>query len=74
MARTKKTEEKVTEISAGDKIRQQIANLCTSIGDRSFVIRQANSDITSYYAQIDALREQLRAAEAPASGGPEVTK
>ncbi len=28
-------------VDAGQKIRQDIANLCTSIGDRSFVIRQA---------------------------------
>lgn len=51
------------EVNPSQKIRQDIANLCTSIGDRSFVIRQANSDITAYYAQIDQLRDQLRALE-----------
>jgi len=61
MAR-KKTEEPA---NPAIKIKQDIANLCTSIGDRSFVIRQANSDITSYYAQIDQLREQLRKLEVP---------
>lgn len=45
------------------EVVQKIANLCTSIGDRSFVIRQAQSDITSYYVQIDQLRDQLRALE-----------
>jgi hypothetical protein len=54
------------------KIRQEIANLCTSIGDRSFVIRQANSDITGYYTQIDKLRDQLRALET--QNGPQATK
>jgi hypothetical protein len=56
--------------SPSQKIRQDIANLCTSIGDRSFVIRQANSDITSYYAQIDKLRDELRALEQPPSESP----
>lgn len=68
MAR-KKTE---TDITPSQKIRQDIANLCTSIGDRSFVIRQANSDITTYYAQIDQLRDQLRALEQPS--GPQTAK
>jgi hypothetical protein len=54
------------------KIRQEIANLCTSIGDRSFVIRQANSDITGYHTQIDKLRDQLRALET--QNGPQATK
>lgn len=67
----RKKEQKVIDQSAlapseSDKVRQQIANLCTSIGDRSFVIRQAESDITQYYGQIDALREQLRTLETPA--------
>lgn len=45
------------------KYKQEIANLCTSIGDRSFVIRQAKGDITSFHAQIDQLRDKLRALE-----------
>jgi len=75
MARKKKDE--VTSVKENPEnpsttIRQQIANLCTSIGDRSFVIRQANSDITAYYAQIDQLRDQLRTLEQP--NGSEVSK
>lgn len=58
-------ETKAVEVNPGDKIRQDIANLCTQVGDRSFVIRQANSDITTFYAQIDQLRDQLRTLEQP---------
>jgi len=73
MARKKiDSENKPIVESPAVKIRQDIANLCTSIGDRSFVIRQANSDITAYYAQIDQLRDQLRALEQPASENPKV--
>lgn len=54
------------------KVRQDIANLCTSIGDRSFVIRQAQGDITTFHTQIDQLREQLRTLE-PVNG-PQASK
>jgi hypothetical protein len=72
MAKTKK----VVEVTPGDKIRQDISNLCTQIGDRHFLIRQANSDVMQYYAQIDALRDQLRVVEQPGSiqSGPETAK
>lgn len=53
-----------------DEVVQKIANLCTSIGDRSFVIRQAEHDIMNYYGEIDQLREQLRALETAASENP----
>jgi hypothetical protein len=56
----------------GQKIRQDIANLCTSIGDRSFVIRQAKAEIIGFHAQIDQLRDQLRALEQP--NGPQAVK
>lgn len=69
MAKKKEIKE---EVKPSDALRQQIANLCTSIGDRSFTIRQAKSDITSYYAQIDSLREQLRALEQPVAAAPSV--
>ena len=55
-------------------VRQEIANLCTTIGDRSYVIRQATADIANFYSQIDALRTKLLTLEAPANGGSEVTK
>lgn len=58
--------------AAALKVRQDIANLCTSIGDRSFVIRQAQSEITSFHAQIDQLRDQLRILE-PVNG-PQAAK
>lgn len=57
-----------TGLSESDKVRQDIANLCTTIGDRSFVIRETESEIVRYYAQIDSLREKLRTLEAPANG------
>lgn len=68
-----KATQEPTPVNPADKIRQDIANLCTSIGDRSFVIRQAQSEITSFHAQIDQLRDQLRALEVPANG-PEAAK
>lgn len=71
MAR-KKTTETAPEITPAAKIRQDIANLCTTIGDRSFVIRQAQSDITGFYTQIDQLREQLRVLET--TSGSETAK
>jgi len=52
MAREKKIDPKV-------KLQQEIANLCTAIGDRSFVIRQAEKDIDDYYEKITQLRQQL---------------
>lgn len=58
--------------NVSNKLRQDIANLCASIGDRSFVIRQAEGEIVEFHAQIDTLRDQLRALE-PASG-PQATK
>lgn len=71
MARKPKTAQ-VDDVktSPSDEVRQQIANLCTNIGDRSFVIRQANSDIVKYYAEIDQLRDQLRTLEQPAAESP----
>lgn len=47
------------------QIRQDITNLCASIGDRSFVIRQAEGEIISFHAQIDQLRDKLRVLETP---------
>jgi hypothetical protein len=64
---------KETVIDPKNDLIQRIANLCTSIGDRSFVIRQAESDITGYYVQIDQLRDQLRTLEG-AGNGPEAAK
>lgn len=54
------------------QVRQEITNLCASIGDRSFVIRQAEGEIISYHAQIDQLREKLRVLEA--QNGPQTPK
>lgn len=68
MAKKEKTPEK-SEI---DKIRQEIANLCTTVGDRSYVIRQATADIANFYAQIDALRTKMIALETP--NGAQETK
>jgi septal ring factor EnvC (AmiA/AmiB activator) len=42
-----------------DKLKQEIANLCTTIGDRSFIIRQAQADVQSMFEKIDVLRNQL---------------
>lgn len=85
MARKSKLEQGITavqetqSISSAEKnkaealkLRQDIANLCTSIGDRSFVIRQAKSEIVSFHAQIDQLRDQLRILE-PVNG-PQAVK
>ncbi len=62
-----------SDITPSQQIRQDIANLCTSIGDRSFVVRQAQSEIIAFYTQIDQLRDQLRVLEVPANG-PETLK
>jgi len=63
---------KKKEPNPKDLIIQKIANLCRDIGDRSFVIREAEGAIIGYHAQIDQLREQLRALES--GNGPEVAK
>lgn len=63
MARKNKKEIVEAPIDKAVEIRQNIANLCTSIGDKSFVIRQAKSEITGFHAQIDQLRDQLVALE-----------
>jgi len=51
------------KLSKIEKIRQEIAHLCTSIGDRSFVIRKAEKQIEDYYEQIDKLRITLKELE-----------
>lgn len=56
-----------------DDVKQEIANLCTTIGDRSYVVRQAQADITAFYAQIDTLRTKLIALET-ANAGPQAAK
>lgn len=60
------------ELSNADKLRVQIAQLCTQIGDRSFVIREANSTIVACYSQIDKLRNDLVALES--ANGPQAAK
>lgn len=54
------------------KVRQDIADLCASIGDRSFVIRQAEGEIVRFHARIDQLRDQLRVLEP--QNGPQAVK
>lgn len=56
MAKTKKIE----EITPEKQIMQQIANLCTSIGDRRFVIDQAEKEIVANLANINELRGKLK--------------
>lgn len=51
------------KLSETDQVRQDIANLCTTIGDRSFVIREAQNQITTAHEQIDELRKKLRELE-----------
>lgn len=63
---------KISQDATKAKIQQDIANLCTSIGDRCFVIREAQSEITKFHSQIDSLREQLRTLEA--QNGPQAAK
>ena len=58
--------------SESTKVKQEIANLCTTVGDRSYVIRQATADIANFYSQIDALRTKLIALETP--NGSQETK
>ncbi len=61
-----------SDVTPAQKVRQDIANLCTSIGDRSFTIRQAEAEIIGFHAQIDQLRDQLRALEQV--DGPQAAK
>lgn len=72
--KTKALEEgvKISQDAAKAKIQQDIANLCTSIGDRYFVIREAQGEITKFHTEIDSLREKLRILEA--QNGPQATK
>lgn len=65
--------EKITPTDPLQQVKQEIANLCTTIGDRSYVVRQAQADITQFYSQIDALRTKLIALE-KTDVGSEITK
>ena len=53
--------------TAADKVLQDITNLCVTIGDKSFLIRQTKSEITGLYAEIDKLRTELSALQASGS-------
>ena len=70
MARSKKLDN--TEQSVKDKVLQDITNLCVTIGDKSFLIRQTKTEIQGLYAQIDKLRGDLTALAAKENaGGPQ---
>ena len=55
------------------EIQQKITNLCVNIGDRQFVIRQAENECKNFFVQIDVLRAELKTLKESTSG-PEVTK
>jgi len=64
---------KEAEVSKETQIQQEIANICTSIGDKEFLIRRTKGEVVGLFAQIDKLRGDLTAL-AGAANGSEVAK
>jgi hypothetical protein len=65
----KKTQ-KIEEITPKQKILNDITNLCVTIGDKSFLIRQTELELAAAYQKIDGLRVEL----GKLGVGPEVAK
>ena len=62
----------VTEPTPKQRVLNEITNLCVTIGDKSFLIRQTEAEITAAYAKIDGLRIELGKIEQAANGPQDV--
>ena len=50
-----------------DIVIRNITNLCTTIGDKEFLIRRTKLEIQSLFCEIDAARAKLQGLEANGS-------